>query len=122
MTEAEAIEAFSMLGANAISAFTVYISFTFGYLATAYFVGSKLTLFQSTVAGGLYIFSAGSAGLAQIVYIHGMLEVTKNTVSVLDNIFLWNGLFWVWNMAFIQAVGIVVSLYFMWSVRHTKTD
>ena len=120
MTESEAIELFSMLGANAVSAFTVYISFTFGYLATAYFVGSKLTMFQSMVAGGLYIFSAGSAGLAQIVYINRMLEVTEKTASVLDNVFLWNGLFWVWNMAVVQAVGIAVSLYFMWTVRHPK--
>lgn len=122
MTEAEAIEAFSSLGANAVSAFTVYISFTFGYLATAYFVGSKLTLFQSAVVSGLYIFSAGSAGMAQIVYIEGMLEVTAKTPSVLDNLLLWNGLFWVWNMAIIQAVGIFLSLYFMWSVRHPKTE
>lgn len=122
MTEAEAIETFSALGANAVSAFTVYISFTFGYLATAYFVGSKLTRFQSSVAAGLYIFSAGSAGLAQIVYIQGMLEVTEKTASVLDNISLWNGLFWVWNMGIIQAVGIFVSLYFMWSIRHPTEE
>ena len=47
MTEADTIEVAAICAANSFTAFTIYISFTFGFLATAFFVGNKLTRFQA---------------------------------------------------------------------------
>jgi hypothetical protein len=122
MTEAEVLETFAVIGANAIAAFTIYTSFTFAFLATAFFVGSKLTSFQSIVASGLYIVSAGAAGLTQVVYIQLMFAVAKETPTAVDSLYFMDGAFWTWSMSIIQITGIFISLYFMWHIRQTKTE
>jgi hypothetical protein len=122
MTEADILELWAVHGANAITAFTVYISFTFGFLATAYFVGSQLTPFQAFVASGLYIISAGAPGLTQIAYIQTMFAILESGPNLLQGFTLVNGTFWVWFMSIVQGAGILISLYFMWSVRHPKTE
>jgi hypothetical protein len=122
MTEAEAIEMFALIGANAMTAFTIYVSFTFAFLVTAYFIGSQLSSFQSLVASGFYVISCGSAGLTQVVYIQLMFEVAKETPTVIDSLFLLNGNFWFWYMSVIQVVGVIISLYFMWHIRQAKTE
>lgn len=122
MTEAEILELLAVHGANAMTAFTVYISFTFGYLATAYFVGSQLTRFQASVASGLYIISAGAAGLTQIVYIQIMFAILESGPNIVQDFRLLNGQFWLWSMSIIQVAGALISLYFLWSVRHPKAE
>ena len=47
MTEAGTLELAATLAETTHSAFTIYISFTFGFLVTAFLVGSKLTRFQA---------------------------------------------------------------------------
>ncbi len=122
MTEAEILELLAAHGANAMTAFTVYISFTFGFLATAYFVGSQLTPFQAIVVGGLYVISAVAPSLTQIAYIQLMFTILESGPNLGQGITLLNGTFWAWSMSIIQSVGIVISLYFMWSVRHPKAE
>jgi hypothetical protein len=122
MTEAEAIEMFALIGANAMTAFTIFVSFTFAFLVTAYFIGSQLSSFQSLVASGFYVISCGSAGLTQVVYIQLMFEVAKETPTVIDSLFFLNGNFWFWYMSVIQVVGVIISLYFMWHIRQAKTE
>lgn len=121
MTESDALELIALYGANAITAFTVYISFTFAFLATAYFVGSRLTPAQVCIGSGLYIISATAPSLTQIIYIQGMFSIAENVPTVMDSLVLFNGGFWIWIMSIIQSAGIFVSLYFMWQVRHSDT-
>ena len=40
----------------------------------------------------------------------------------MDGLVLFNGGFWVWAMSIIQAAGILISLFFMWQVRHSDTE
>lgn len=121
MTEAEILELVAVHGANAMTAFTVFISFTFGFLATAYVVGSQLTQLQTMVASGLYIIAAVAPSLTQIVYIQLMFRILESGPNLGQGMPLLNGTFWVWAMSLIQSIGILVSLYFMWSVRHPRT-
>ena len=58
MTEAEAMELLLACVSNTISGFTVNISFTFAYLTAAFFVGARLTLFQTIAVSCLYVASA----------------------------------------------------------------
>jgi hypothetical protein len=122
MTEAELLELFTINGANALTAFTVYISFTFGFLATAFFVGSQLTPFQTIVACGLYVISAGAPALTQVVYIQVMFTILESGPNLLQGSTLLNETFWVWSMSIIQSAGLLISLNFMWSIRHPKTE
>jgi hypothetical protein len=121
MTEAEVIEAVGVFGANALTSFTVYISFTFGFLVTSFFVGSRLTRTQSFIACGLYCVSAGSAGMSQIIYLQMLFATAAQTPTVLDGLILFNETFWVWAMSIIQVMGMLVSLFFMRQIRQADT-
>ena len=123
MTESEVLELIALYGGNSITAFTVYISFTFAFLATAFYVGHKLTTFQTLAACGLFIFSAGSSVLAETAYIQAMFAIKNEAPNVLDGMLLFSGNFWVPYMFALGTGGIIVSLYFMWDIRrqHLKS-
>ena len=122
MTEAEALELYAMYISNAMTAFTIYISFTFAYLVTAFYVGFKLTRFQVIVAGGIYVISAGSITLSLIGNLQASESILNATTTVIDELALHRNGLWVSTMSLILTLGIIVSLYFMWSVRNPKPD
>ena len=59
MTEAELWEIFFEASSVATSVFSVVLTVNFAYLATAYFVGTRLSTFQTLVVSFLYVFGAG---------------------------------------------------------------
>ena len=118
MTEAEALEFVAIYTANAHTAFSLYISFTFAYLATAFFVGARLTGFQALAASGLYFISATVAILALIGNIQVWTEVAKSTATLLDRLPLMNGDLWIPLLSVTMGIGILAGLYFMWDVRY----
>jgi len=67
MTEAEAIETLSILGANGATYFTLFTTFTFAYLTVAYFVGASLTRFQCIAVSAIYFFTASMMGASTMV-------------------------------------------------------
>ena len=121
MTEYEVIELVGIHGANAITSFTVFISFTFGFLATAHFVGPNLTSTQSTIVTVLYCASAGAATASHALFHQIIFAAVGSAPSPIDGLFLMNEAVWVWGMVSIQLTGMAASIYFMWSVRHPKT-
>lgn len=122
MTEAEILELVAIYAANSITAFTVYISFTFAFLVTAFYVGRQLTLFQVFAISGMYIISAGSALLAEIAYLQAMFRIKAMSPNVLDEFALFNGDFWVIYMGIVLGAGMLVSLYFLWDMRRSDAE
>ena len=122
MTEAEALEMIAFYTANGIESFSLYLSFTAAYLVTAYIVGSNLSRFQALAVSGLYCIAAASAALSLLGGIQAWIAIMESTPTVLDDVPLYNPTLWLTMMPFILIPGIVVSLYFMWSVRHPKTE
>ena len=122
MTEAEVLELVALYGANAITSFTAYISVMFAFMITTFYVGLQLTNFQALAVSGLFVFSTGSSLLAEVGYLQAMFIVKESTPTVLDGVLIYDGKFWVPYMASILLVGILVGLYFMWRVRHPKTE
>ena len=120
MTEAEVIELVGIHGANAVTSFTVYVSFTFGFLAAARFVGPSLTSAQSIVATALYCTAAASATASHALFNQIVFATLDSAPSPIDGIILLQEAVWVWGMVFIELSGIAASTYFMWSVRHPK--
>lgn len=120
MTETEAIEVIALYTNNTLNSFTVYTTFTFAFLATAYFVGRKLSNFQAVVISFLYVLSAGSSATALILYLQIVFEISNNTPSILDNILLFNESFWMYYMATILISGIIIAIYFLWNIRRHK--
>ena len=122
MTEAEAIENIALYGGNAAMSFTIYITFTFGFLAAAFFVGSDLTRFQAIAAVGLYTTAGGGAVISMVTYIQGAGAIMNNTPTFLDMLPLYNMGLWMYVLSAISMAGTLISLYFMWGVRHPKNE
>ena len=122
MTEFDTIELVAISAANSFTAFTIFISFTFGFLVTAFFVGSKLTRFQALAATGMYLASAGSMALASVIWLQVLFAAKKSNTTLMDTIPLMNGDAWVSGMSVVFVLGVLISLYFMWDVRHPKTE
>lgn len=117
MNECDAIEAAIAAAAVVFSCFTIFISFTFGYLVTAYFVGYKLTRFQVAAATGLYVVAAGFMTLVMIAWTQSLFAITDSTVTALDSVRLLKRGYWVETLLFLCGTGVLMSLYFMWDVR-----
>ena len=103
---------------------TQFTTLIFGYLLVAYFIGSHLTKVQVVILNTLYIASIGSTvfqmvtgGLTAMGFLERFYEVSENTreLSAMNPDYLFFGV--ALNIAL-----IIASLYFMWSVRHPKTE
>jgi hypothetical protein len=118
VTEAEIFEAVTSNWANAISAFAIFISFTFAYLATAFFVGTQLTRLQVIIASTLYCFAASSA-LISLIGSHQVMEAAiRLGPNVIEGIPFARASFWTPYMVAVMVSGQVVCLYFMYDIRH----
>ena len=122
MTEGDIIEAAAAAIANSMTGFTVFITFTFGFLATAYIVGDKLTRFQALTVTGLYVVAAGFAALIMVAWEQAFFAVTEGTTTALNTVPLIQRGYWVPGTIVLLSMGILISLYFMWGVRHPKAQ
>jgi hypothetical protein len=121
MTEAEANEFLALWVANSISAFSVYLSLTFAYMTVAYVVGSRLSRFQALAVSTLYV--AGT--LISLLSIMNSLRLYQGILEqseFLQRQVLVSGDIWSFTVAPVLGLGIFVSLYFMWNIRHPKTE
>ena len=123
MSEAEAIEVAGIWSGHILTAFTIYVSFTFAYLVTVFYVGRRLSKMQAVCASALYVFAATSSVLAQIGYMQSQFKILAEVPNVLDEVFLvTSGEFWIPYMAFMEFSGILLGVYFMWSIRQSKSE
>ena len=125
MTEAEMFEMVATYSSTAMTAFNSYVTFVFAYLATAYFVGNKLSPQQVFTISGLFVIATLVSLFVSNTQIGPIAEFQLELGSE-HQYFLIAGLP---KAALIRSVllplmglGIIASLYFMWSVRHPKTE
>ena len=122
MTEAEALELIAIYVTNAHGGFALYLSVTFAYLVTAYLVGSKLSPFQALAVSGLFFISATIIALSTMASVQAWIAVKRSTSTVIDTVALYNPELWLFTLPVILFPGVLVSLYFMWHIRHEKTE
>jgi hypothetical protein len=125
MTEYETSEILHNQMAHMWQAGQMYFTLVSAFLVVAYLVGNKLTRTQAAVITSLYLVWIASivAGTIQsdktytkmstALYEMGSLasEVTETETIISLSSF-----------AFVQLAGVIASLWFMWSVRHPRTD
>ena len=103
---------------------SLYFALVSGYLVTAYLVGARLTKFQVTVINSLFLlWTAGILG--------GYMSTVRDTLVLeaaireIGNVMIGGSMgdsTYAYSFAVVQAVGIVASIAFMWSVRHPRTN
>jgi hypothetical protein len=102
----------------------IYFTLVTAYLATSYLVGSRLTTAQMLVVSSLYV--VWSLGLINVQYTQ-ILAVSgfQRELSAMGGSTLLieqNTQVATWGFVGVQIAGMLASLYFMWSVRHPKTE
>ena len=129
MSEAELLELLEISTSNAFTGFTMYMTVMFAYVVTAYFVGAKLTTAQTVLSSGLFLFGAfASAGgtVISLARAAGYTLTAQSLPSSTYNVPFWwandASNFWVYFLSITCSVGVILGLYFMWSVRHPKAE
>ena len=117
MSEAEIAELVALYWDIAVNSFTIYISFTFAYLATAYFVGANLTRFQVLAASSMYLFSAISGILSMTAAIQAWSAYKASTPTRLDEVYFLSETLWQVYIPLLTSAGVIMSLYFMYDLR-----
>jgi len=119
MTELEAHEALALWASASLQAFSVYMTLTFAYLTVAYLVGSRLNRFQTIAISCLYVCGSAISLMSTINQLN-FYSAILSQFSGLQELTTFSGEFWKYIIAPFLGVGILVSLYFMWQVRHPK--
>jgi len=122
MTEFEAFEALRIEAAFALSVGEQSITLLSGYLLIAFFIGSKLTFFQVSFVNVVFSMMYLSSSLAIIqsmpVLNHLAERLNANGSEIPINASTANPAFSI-TIISLMYLG---ALYFMWTVRHPKTE
>jgi hypothetical protein len=98
----------------------VFGTLLFGYLMVAYFIGAQLTRVQAGILTTLYLFWVVRLGaVLNLLWLSAQMtigEVRKISPDLLPAIPS------LWGPYTILTLLTLASLYFMWSVRHPKTE
>jgi hypothetical protein len=125
MTEYEILDLAKSAIDSMNSSFSLYLSIVSGYLIVAYFVGSNLNRVQTVIIGILFIAGASLQAWAMSAYQIAIQEYVAAKVDIsplteYQTIIASNHAgHWI---AFLMVCGIIASLYFMWDIRHPKTN
>jgi hypothetical protein len=102
----------------------IYFTLVTAYLATSYLVGSKLTTAQMLIISVLYVI--WSLGLINVQYtqIMAVSGFQRELASLGGSALLieQNTQVATWSFIGVQIIGMLASLYFMWSIRHPAAD
>ena len=122
MTEAETIASLNEI-ADVIATYAgMWLSFTFGYLTVAYFLGKALSRFQCVTVSVLYGVASAWFGSAAIAHTQAWHLVRTSQDTRYNDIWLMTAeTGWEWGISVFLTAGTLVSLYFMHDVRRRKT-
>ena len=126
MTGAEWFEAYAIASNNGLTALAILLTMVSGYMGIAFLVGEKLSTTQVALANTVYILGATSVLLSNYGSVLDSATARAEAaqlVSELKPIANISASSEVMSLAVagINALFIIISLIFMWQVRHPKT-
>jgi hypothetical protein len=126
MTGSDWVEMYGVALSTSIAAFGLQVTVMSGYLIVAYMVGERLTRIQVLIINTFYLLSASTLVLSAF---QGILDVSMARreaalqipelpmISASTNIFIWPA-----SIALTNAAMALAAVFFMWSVRHSKSE
>lgn len=117
MTEAELWQLFFAANERVGDTFSGLLTVTFAYLATAYFVGKRLSAFQTLVVSFLYVYAAGLLAVSSSTLLNRQLEFGVLLQELNPDRFFLIGMGLMLVYTVLLALSIPVSLFFMWQIR-----
>jgi hypothetical protein len=121
MTEAELWEMFFESANMATSVFSVVLTVNFAYLATAYFVGKRLSTFQTLVVSFLYVFGAAILTMSFAAMLNRGMEFAARLQEIHPDRFFLMSPVYTLTFSALLALSIPVSLFFMYQIRRNPT-
>ena len=105
---------------QAVNILEVFGTLLFGYLMVAYFIGAQLTRVQVGILTTLYLFWVVRLGIVLNVITIGSQTIIGELRKISPDLILDipSG----WGPYAILTLLTLASLYFMWSIRHPKTE
>ena len=103
----------------------LFMAVLFGFLAAAYFIGADLERRQALIFSGLYILWQIWTLAAISARGFLMLELTENVAELRGSSGVLDAnlpQFLIVSLMLILPAALYASLYFMWSVRHPKSE
>ncbi len=98
---------------------TVYLSLTFAYLATAYFIGKNLSRMQAATVNTIFLLFACITAWGTAAYTNAGTQTLVRAGADLDGFYSPKP--WVATLVGVGAmVGVIMCLKFMWDVRHSE--
>ena len=122
MTEAELVEAWGLFLGNSQAGLGLYLSILSGYLIIAYLIGNKLTRAQVTIVSALFVFSTTSVSLWFWAWWGRALEFAMEAKQLNPSRQVANSPAAHYIFTSMLLLGIAAALYFMWTIRHPKTE
>jgi hypothetical protein len=123
MTEYEILDLVASESAAMASQFNIYLTVLFAYLIVGYFVGDKLTTAQTVVLTSLYIWPSSAQVMGMRLTLNHVVELFDRKAEVAPASSYestYSAYTHLWLAAMLVAIG--AGLYFMWNVRHPKTE
>ena len=120
MTEAELWELMFMSVGNSTASLSVLLAVTFAYVAAAYFVGGKLSNFQTAVVSTLFIFGSGVATIGFFGALMRALEFVGQLQQIHPDRYFILSDNSVLTFTALMAAAMPVSLLFMLQIRLTS--
>jgi hypothetical protein len=122
MNEAELVEAWGLFLGNSQTALGLYLSVLTGYLIIAYLVGNKLTRVQVLIVTVLYVSASAIITLWFFAWWSRALEFAMEAKQLNPDRQVANSIGATWAITSMLVMATVASLYFMWSMRHSRTE
>lgn len=124
MTELDAYNALTLANEQVMNIGDTLITLLTGYLLISFFVGEKLTTFQVCFVTAVFLMTYVSTWATYIDYIGTTNYLREALADLQSELPLAGGTFnstatFSIIVAFLLTIG---ALYFMWSVRHPKTE
>ena len=122
MTEYEIVDALGTYSSGMQSWAALYMSLVTAFLATAYLAGKKLTKSQVLIVGACFVFFACMAVFGVLGLGFRMAEFAAELGELRPDSMYMSRVEGIWFFGFMMLFGIIVSLKFMWDVRHPKAE
>jgi hypothetical protein len=125
MTEAEIFELVFIAGTTALTSYSLFITFCFAYLTAAHFLGSRLSPLEVSIVSAIFSLSALMTISVTMANVSAMGSLQQKLVlSEIYQciIFFMDARIYIIVVPIVSIGAVILCCYFMWSVRHPKTE
>ena len=115
MSEAEILEILNLYVSNALTSYTIFISFLFAYIVAVYVAGDALSKPQAILVSSLYFIAAAAPALACIAMCNSVDNLISKHPEIAGS-WLWF-LPWTVMLSIATSLTMIGSLYFIYDIR-----